>query len=236
MRFPRTIRVLFVVGMLLVASACTSSTDSTTTTTQVALTSSTTAPSTTTTTVAPTTTTTTSPETTTTTTTTVPEPEFGFFVDGLGVVDFGATPDEVAAALEPLFGDPTTDSGWFAEILCPGDNHRFYQYGDVLFDFRVLFTDGDLFRDDGVGHFYTFVYKGETDVPVSPPELTVGTTVAQLEALYPDVEYSPNPFLQGVTDYRVEGDTEFELLYGQVSGTDADDVVESVQGGIGCGE
>lgn len=226
--------LLSLLAIAVLATACTSSTDDTTTTVPVTLTtSSSTTSTTTTTTTVPETTSTTVPETTTTT---VPEPEFGFFVDGLGVVDFGATPEDVAAALEPLFGDPTTDSGWFAEILCPGENHRFFQYGDVLFDFRVLFTDGDLFRDDGVGHFYTFAYKGETEVPVSPPDLTVGTTVAQLEALYPDVEYSPNPFLQNVTDYRVDGDTEYELLYGQVSGTDPGDVVETVQGGIGCGE
>lgn len=222
--------------MVVLGAGCTSDTADTTTTVPVTLTTS----STTTTTVPETTTTTTTtvPETTTTTTTTttIPEPEFGFFVDGLGVIDFGATPEEVAAAMEPLFGPPTNDSGWFAEILCPGDEHRFFQYGAVLFDFRLLFTDGDLFRNDGVGHFYSFIYKGETDVPVSPPDLTVGTSVAELEALYPDVSYSDNPFIVNVTDYRVDGDTDVELLYGQVSGTDADDVVESVQGGIGCGE
>jgi hypothetical protein len=225
-----------VVALVVVVSACTSSTGDTTTTVPVTLTTSSSTTSSTTTTTVPATTTTTVPVTTTTTTTTVPQPDFGFFVDGLGVVDFGATPEEVAAALEPFFGEPTTDSGWFAEILCPGDNHRFFQFGEALFDFRVLFTDGDLFRDDGVGHFYTFAYKGQTEVPVTPPDLTVGTTVAQFEDLYPEVEYSPNPFLQNVTDYRVDGDTEYELLYGQVSGTDPDDVVETVQGGIGCGE
>lgn len=220
-------------AVVLVVSACTSSTDDTTTTTSVALTSTTVA---TTTTTVPATTTTTTTVPATTTTTTIPEPEFGFFVNGLGVVDFGATPEEVMAALDPLFGAPATDSGWIFEPICPGDEFRFLQYGDVLFDFRVLFTTAPLFQPEGTGHFYTFNYNGETDVGVEPPALTVGTTVAQLEALYPSVVYQDNPFIQGVTDYIVEGSTEFEQLYGQVSGTDPDDVVESVQGGIGCGE
>lgn len=235
---------IFAIGVLValatVASACSSdSADNTTTTAEVSLTT-TSAPTTTTTatpstTTAPTTTTTVPA---TTTTTTLPEPEFGFFVDGFGIVDFGASPDEVQAALDPLLGPPTIDSGWLDEPLCPGDEFRFLQYGDTLFDFRVLFAVGDPFTDSIVhpGYFFSYNYNGVTDVPVEAPALTVGTTVAELEALYPDVTYQENPFVASTTDYVVDGSTDLEGLIGQVSGTDPDATVESVQGGIGCGE
>jgi hypothetical protein len=170
------------------------------------------------------------------TTTTIPEPQFGFFLDGLGVVDFGATPDEVTTALEPIFGPPTFDSGWIDEVLCPGTEFRAFQFGDELFDFRVLFTNGDIFVDGGVGHFFTFRYKGATDVPVTPPDLTVGTKVSELQSLHPGVMFLENPFIVGATVYRVDGENEFEVLSGGVTGEGAGDLVTSVQGGIGCGE
>jgi hypothetical protein len=140
------------------------------------------------------------------------------------------------AELEPLFGLPTIDSGWLDEPLCPGTEFRFFQYGDTLFDFRVLFTNGDLFVDGGVGHFFSYNYHGAMAVPVTPPDLTVGTKVSELEALYPTVMFLDDPFIGGGIVYRVDGDTEFELLFGRVTGDGAGDLVTSVQGGIGCGE
>ena len=202
-----------------------------TTTTVVALSSTTLAPTTTTTTVPPTTTTTIAPSTTTT----IPAPAFGFFVDGYGVVDFGATPSEVQTALEPLFGPPTQDSGWIVEPICPGEHIRFIQYGDAPFDFRALFTDADFFGT-GDEQFFSFNYNGVLDVPVSPPDLTVGTSVAELQALYPEVQILDSPFIQNQKVYLVESGTDFEVLSGSLTGEAADDLVTSVQGGIGCGE
>jgi hypothetical protein len=233
----KKITMVLALGLLVTACGDDEAADTTaTSTTTTAAETTTVAPPTTaapTTTVAPTTT---AAPTTTSTTTTIPAPTFGFYTDGFGIVGFGATPDEVIAALDPLFGPPGIDSGWMNEPLCPGPEFRFFQYSDVLFDFRVLFTTGALFRDDGVGHFFTFNYQGDTPVPVTPPHLTVGTTVAELEALHPGVVYQENPFLNGVMDYVVAGNGENEQLYGQLTGTSPSDTVTSVQGGIGCGE
>lgn len=231
--------VLALCAVVLVGSGCSSdssdTTDSTTSTT-ASVTTTAVAPTTTTTstTTLPPTTTTTAPPTTTSTI--VPLPTFGFFVDGYGVVDFGATPAEVIAALEPIMGPPSGDTGWVYEPICPGTQFRAIRYGSELFDFRALFTDAGFFTPAGTGEFYSYNYNGTTPVPVSPPALTVGTTVGQLQALYPAVTFGPNPFLDGVTDYVVDGSTPYEQLYGQVSGPNPSDVVESVQGGIGCGE
>ncbi|MDA2979694.1 MAG: hypothetical protein O3B42_08055 [Actinomycetota bacterium] len=138
-------------------------------------------------------------------------------------------------ALEPLFGLPSIDSGWIFEPLCPGNEFRFLQYGDTLFDFRVLFTDADFFGT-GDEQFFSYDYNGVLEVPVSPPDLTVGATVAELQELYPEVQLLEDPFISGGVVYLVESDTDFESLFGRVAGEDPTDLVTSVQGGIGCGE
>lgn len=236
------IRLAMGIALMLVATGCgddapaETTLDSTTTT--AATTTTTAAPTTTTTTTEPPATTSEPPTTTTstTTTTTVPPPDFGFEVDGLGIVQFGASPDEVVAAMTPLFGAPAIDSGWIVEPICPGPEFRFMQFSEELFDFRLLFTTGDLFVGGGVGHFFAYQYNGATPVPVNPPDLTVGTTLTQLQALYPQTQVVENPFFQNEWDYLIEGSTQYELLSGNLSGNGPGDVVLNVKGGIGCGE
>jgi hypothetical protein len=206
----------------------------TTTTTVVATTTTSAAPSTTsapTTTVPPTTTTTVPP----TTTTTEPPPTFGFFMDGLGVAQFGDPPAAVIAALTDLFGDPLRDTGWVEEPICPGPMTRIVGFGDDFGDFDIYFTTGDLFAPSGTEHFHGYDYQGATTVPVSPPALTVGTKISELEALYPSVVFADNPFFAGEFDFIVDGPGN-QGLNGRVSGTDPGDVVLTVEGGVGCGE
>jgi hypothetical protein len=225
-------RLGIVVALLLAVSACGG--DAATTTTA------TTGAETTTTTAAPTTTTTTEAPTTTTaaptTTTTDPGPQFEFLPDGLGLVSFGATPDEVIAAMTPLFGPPSRDLDWQDEPLCPGPQNRFMDFGDGMFDLYLMFTTGDLFAPAGTGHFFAYSYQGGVDVPVSPPDLTVGTKLSELQALYPGVEVLDDPFVLGQYVFRVQDPGSYEALSGNLSGNSAGSVVLSVRGGIGCGE
>lgn len=229
-------RRLLVIGSLvaLIAAACGDDEGVLTTTTSAATTTTaaptTTAPSTTT--LPPTTTTTTLPPTTTTT---EPAPVFGFFMDGLGVAEFGDPPAAVIAALTELFGDPIRDTGWIDEPICPGPMTRIVGFGVDIFDFDIYFSTGDLFAPAGTEHFHGYDYEGATPVPVSPPELTVGTKVSELEALYPSVDFVENPFFLGEWDYLVDGPGN-EGLNGRLSGTDPGDVVLTVEGGVGCGE
>ncbi len=238
-------RLVLAAAFVMLVSACSEPSTSTIfaspTTTSAGATTTTSVPATTTTTLAPTTTTTTAAPTTTTTTvaptttTTAPAPAFEFRPDGLGIADFGDSPGDVIAAMTALFGPPTGDSGWIEEIICPGPMDRFVSFSADLFDLRVLFTTGGLFAPAGTEQFYTYRYNGATTVPVHPPALTVGTTNAQLQALYPGVTYGPNPFLADTTDYHVAGIGNGGIS-GRVSGEGAGDVVLSIQGGIGCGE
>ena len=196
----------------------------------------------TTTTVAATTTTvaetTTAPTTTapTTTTTSAPPPAFEFRPDGITTVGtFGDDDDAVVEAMTAMFGAPTSDTGWIVEHLCPGPLNRFVDYGAERFDLQVIFTTGDLFAPGGTEQFYTYIYAGVTEVPVFPPMLTVGTTVAQLQALHPGVVFQENPFLNGVMNYFVDAPGNSQL-YGQLTGVGPADLVTTVQGGIGCAE
>lgn len=225
-------------SLLLVITGCGDDASETTTTTTAPAT--TTAPTTTapTTTTSTTTSTTTMPTTTTTlapTTTTEPPPEFEFRMDGLGVADFGDSPASVIAALTAIFGVPIRDTGWIDEPICPGPMTRIVGFGVDIFDFDVYFHNGDLFAPAGTEHFHGYDYEGATPVPVNPPQLTVGTTIAQLQALYPAVTFPPNPFFAGEFDFLVDGPGN-QQLNGRVSGTDPGDVVLTVEGGVGCGE
>lgn len=195
----------------------------------------TTAPSTTTTVAA--TTTAAVPATTTTVapTTTAPAASLSFETGGLGIAQFGDDDDAVVATFTALFGPPLTDTGWIEEFLCPGPLNRFVDFGVALFDFQLLFTNGDLFAPAGVEHLYSYRYNGATPVTVNPPDLTVGTKVSELHALHPGVLFQENPFLPGLMDYFVAAPG-FAQLYGQVTGINPGDLVTSVQGGIGCGE
>lgn len=156
-------------------------------------------------------------------------------MDGLGVAHFGDSPDSVIATLTAIFGAPIRDTGWIVEPICPGPMNRIVGFGVDIFDFDVYFHTGDAFAPVGTEHFHGYDYEGATPVPVSPPQLTVGTTIAQLQALYPSVTFPENPFFTGEYDFHVEGPGN-QQLHGRVSGTDPGDVVTTVTGGLLCGE
>jgi hypothetical protein len=173
--------------------------------------------------------------TTESTTTTAPGPTFGFYPDGLGIADFGDPPETVIAEVTAVLGPAEVDTGWVEEFLCPGPLNRLVVFAPGIFDFTLMFTTGGLFAPEGTEHFFSYNYAGNPPVPVSPPDLTVGTTVAQLIALYPEVTFPPNPFEEGVTDYHVDGPGNAQL-HGRLTDPGPAGTVVNVQGGIGCGE
>ena len=197
-----------------------------------------------TTTLATTTTTTAAP---TTTATTAPTPTLGppplppveFNPDGLGFAQFGDDPVAVMAVAATYFGAPSTDSGWMPggfgpAGVCPGTQFRqVYYHGDTL---MLMFSDADYFLPGGVQNFLFYSYAGPAPITAGPPtSIDVGTTVAQLTAMWPGVTISGDDPLFGNSFYYNPGPG-FENLFGQLTGTTPTDTITYLSGGVGCGE
>jgi hypothetical protein len=183
---------------------------------------------------------TTTTTTITTTTTTIPSTlgpppvPLQFLADGLGIVDFGASPEDAVAIVGAYLGsDPTADSGWGPAWgdygACPGNEYRQVEFQGLA----LKFTDAGLFQPAGTRQFFAYSYDG------NPPgiafgQLDIGTTVADLQALYPTVTVYPADEIFGPT-FRVEG-AGSQQLWGLLTGTGPADTVTFLTGGWGCGE
>jgi len=209
------------------------------TTTAVASTTTTVAATTT---AAPTTTaTTTTTSTTTTTTTTPPEPEIRFLPNGLDWFDFGADADTVIAAAAARFGAPSSDTGWLAGGfgdygVCPGTEFRQLAYLDDTL--TLMFSDVDYFVPGGVRNFIYYAYhspSGTTLTDGPPASIDIGTTVAQLLAIYPAAEVVGDDPLFGPS-FSYRPGSGFEGIYGSLTGTADTDTITYLSGGVGCGE
>jgi hypothetical protein len=218
----------------------TSTTEATTSTSEA--TTSTSEATTTTTTVA--TTTTTEATTTTTEATTVPPLELE--PDGIGAVDFGATPDVAIAYATTVLGPPDRDTGWvdsFSEFgTCPPPEVRGVQWGTsptgFAKAFTLLFTKAATSHAPGGGeHLFGYDYYGG-DVDLATPEgLTVGSTLADAQMMYPTIEINESPWDPTAGTWVVDDDREDDAqLFGYATGRADTDLVTSIVGGITCGE
>jgi hypothetical protein len=165
----------------------------------------------------------------------MPPPSLEFLPDGLGIVDFGAPPPAAINAVQGYLGAaPTSDSGWGPAWgdygACPGTEYR-----QVTFQGLTLqFTDGDIFQPAGTRHFFAWSYDG-TPAGIAPYGVDIGTTVADLQALYPAVAIDYDDLYYGWF-FRVETGTQGEQLWGTLTGSDPGDTVVYLTGGWGCGE
>jgi hypothetical protein len=229
---------IFLIGTLLRAQNDAESEETTTTTVVAANTTSTTA------TTAPITTTeaatTTSVETTTTTTTAPPDPTAGLRLraSGLGQVVFGTDADQTISAITEMVGAPSEDTGWdpFNFPTCPGEQVRVVRWASL----EVFFSDGATdWAPAGTPHFFhyghsVFAGSGESLDLATENGVRLGTTVAELKEAYgPDVLVIEDPSFGGLWEVDVPG---AGILWGAVNTVTDDGVVESINGGAGCGE
>ncbi|MCJ7726423.1 MAG: hypothetical protein MUP76_08575 [Acidimicrobiia bacterium] len=185
-------------------------------------------------------TTTTAPAPTTTTTappaTLGPPPvAFEFLPTGLGIIDFGATPAATITAVKNYLGSNSTfDSGWGPAWgdygACPGTEYRQVEFQGLT----LQFSDVDRFQPAGTRQFIGWWYNG-TPAGIAPFGVDIGMTVADLQALYPTaiLGYDDMWFFD---NFRVDGAVFGEQLWGTLSGPNPTDTIESLAGGIGCGE
>jgi hypothetical protein len=173
----------------------------------------------------------------TTTTTTEPGPDLSGLVlsgDGIGPVQFGADADGVVDYLTSFLGVPTHDTGWvdpFEIGLCPGAELRLVSWG------VLTVTLGDESEvASGRRHFVAYSYGIDGEVGLEPEGLeteegiTIGSSVADLVAAYPDV------FLIEEDDFAGPSYVIDESRSGYLTGLADDDLVTVIFGGQGCGE
>jgi hypothetical protein len=130
---------------------------------------------------------------------------------GLGLVDFGAAPDEVIEAVGARVGEPDEDSGWrpYGDFLdeygiCPGSELREVVWGQV----SVLFTNESTgYTSEPVEHFFLYVVSDDDPAtalgqgPLTAEGIGVGSTRAELEAAFgPDtLDVTPSDVEAGPT-------------------------------------
>jgi hypothetical protein len=201
-------------------------------------------------------TTTTPPTTAVVTTTTATEPaattttlsETYFYLelrpDGLGDADFGDDEASTIAYVTDVIGAPASDTGWvdsFANFgVCPSASARVVSWTSPgKFDL-YFFEAGTTFASDGVRHFGHYWYHGP-DLNAfgvyTPDGVTVGSTVLTLNNAYGvDLEISES-FIPGAYFWRVDTNpTDSSALGGWTTGDDDSSILESIYGGLGCGE
>jgi hypothetical protein len=150
--------------------------------------------------------------------------------DGLGVVQFGAAPDDAVAAVVAELGDPAHDTGWEPSFssygTCPGERIRGVEWGGLV----LLFTDGDTAEGSGE-HFFTWRVDGAPPAVATSSGLGWGATAQDAEELYPHhVERVPaeEPF-PAFLDIDAEGGPITAYL-------DESDAITNLEAGTACGE
>ena len=155
--------------------------------------------------------------------------------DRLGTAMFGVEPEAVVSYVTAILGPPTADSGWAdpnsAFGVCPGTEVRGVTWGDLL----LLFSD-----ESGVAsgrrHFFSYTLGPAFGASITPagmatPEgIAVGSTVAALKSAYPGV------YVYGGDDVFGPYYVVSENLTGFLTGAADTDTVQSVIGGVTCGE
>lgn len=221
---PHPLLCTVVLGALVLAGACSddgpsqaTSTSTTTPTTSTSSTTSTTSPpSTSSTTAAP-----------TTTTTEVVARIVALRGDGLGLVDFGRTPDEVVAAMAPVLGAPTDDTGWQPAAAtystCPGNRIRAVQWEGLT----ALFTDVPTAWGTGE-HFFQWRQTTAPPPIATAAGISVGASRRDVEEIYPEVVAEEELVGGVVLHFRAEG--------GPLTGFLDGDALANLEAGEPCGE
>ena len=172
---------------------------------------------------------------TTTSTTVPPGAQLVLGQDRLGTAMFGVEPEAVISYVTAVLGPPTADSGWAdpnsAFGVCPGTEVRGVTWGDLL----LLFSD-----ESGVAsgrrHFFSYTLGPPFGASITPagmatPEgIAVGSTVADLKSAFPGV------YVYGGDDVFGPYFVVNENLTGFLTGDTDADTVQSVIGGVTCGE
>jgi hypothetical protein len=159
---------------------------------------------------------------------------------GLSGIPFGTDAEEAIATITAQLGLAPADSGWvdaFAGFgTCPGTQIRVVRWVSL----EAFFSDGPTeWAPAGTQHIFHYGQSflagaGETIDLSTDAGIRLGSTVAELKAAYgPEVLVVDDPLVAGLWQVDVEG---AGILWGTVSDVTDVGIVETINGGAGCGE
>jgi len=195
-------------------------------------------------------TTTTVEETTTTveeTTTTEAITDLVLADDGIGGVDFGATPEETIVFATAHFGPPDVDTGWIDGLtspygVCPEPDVRGVEWGTSASGFgsafTLLFTNGVTTHVPAGGeHFFGYYYFGGTPFVATVEGITYNSTNSALQTEIPSAVINEDPFdPTGGAWFSDLDPADQDLLWGFTTTVTPTGTLTSVNGGSSCGE
>lgn len=177
--------------------------------------------------------------TTAPTTTTLGDPLAALVLNptGIGDITFGSDADETVAQLSLVLGSPTDDTGWTPSFeTCPGTEARVVRWTSL----QAFFTNGATeWAPEGTRHLFHYgqsvLAGGGVLLELSTSNgIGIRSTLGELTAAYGEqVTIIDDPIFGPFWEVDVAG---AGVLWGTAGATGDNGMIDSINGGFGCGE
>jgi hypothetical protein len=177
--------------------------------------------------------------TTTPTTTTLGDPLAALILNptGIGDITFGSDADETVAQLSLVLGSPTEDTGWTPSFeTCPGTEARVVRWTSL----QAFFSNGATeWAPEGTRHFFHYSQSvlagGGVLIELTTSKgIGIRSTLGELAAAYGEqVTITDDPIFGPFWEVDVAG---AGVLWGTAGAIGDSGMIDSINGGSGCGE
>lgn len=177
--------------------------------------------------------------TTAPTTTTLGDPLAALVLNPTGISDitFGSDADETVGQLSLVLGSPTDDTGWTLSFeTCPGTEARVVRWTSL----QAFFTNGATeWAPEGTRHFFHYgqsvLAGGGVLLELTTSNgIGIRSTLGELTAAYGEqVTITDDPIFGPFWEVAVAG---AGVLWGTAGATGDSGMIDSINGGFGCGE
>jgi hypothetical protein len=177
--------------------------------------------------------------TTTPTTTTLGDPLAALILNptGIGDINFGSDADETVAQLSLVLGSPTEDTGWTPSFeTCPGTEARVVRWTSL----QAFFSNGATeWAPEGTRHFFHYSQSvlagGGVLIELTTSKgIGIRSTLGELAAAYGEqVTITDDPIFGPFWEVDVAG---AGVLWGTAGAIGDSGMIDSINGGSGCGE
>jgi hypothetical protein len=156
---------------------------------------------------------------------------------GLGDLSFGSDADETVAQISLVLGSPTEDTGWTPTFeTCPGTEARVVRWTS----FQAFFTNGATeWAPEGTRHFFHYGQSitaggGELIDLRTAAGIGINSTLGELTSAYGDRATIVDDPIFGPF-WEVDGAGP-GVLWGTAGSLGENGMIDSINGGSGCGE